>query len=61
MHRKKRLAISSSPAGMSLTRIIKSFPARESLVSGIPAGDGKISNLLYIVLLKLLLLLLQVQ
>jgi hypothetical protein len=27
--------------------IIKLFPARGSLVSDIPAGDGKISNLFY--------------
>ena len=27
--------------------IIKLFPARESLVSDIPTGDGKISNLFY--------------
>ncbi len=27
--------------------IIKLFPARESLVSDIPAGDGKIDNLFY--------------
>jgi hypothetical protein len=26
---------------------IKLFPARESLVSDIPAGDGKICNLFY--------------
>jgi hypothetical protein len=26
---------------------IKLFPARESLVSDIPAGDGKIGNLFY--------------
>ncbi len=40
------------PAGMSLTKlflrlgIIKSFQARESLVSDIPAGYGKNDNLL---------------
>ncbi len=45
---KKRSMIFPSPAGMSLTTysfwpgIIKLFPARESLVSEIPAGDGKI-------------------
>jgi hypothetical protein len=27
--------------------IIKLFPARESLVSDIPAGDGKIANFFY--------------
>jgi hypothetical protein len=37
---------------MSLTKlpmagIIKFFPARESLVSDIPAGDGKTRNLFY--------------
>jgi hypothetical protein len=30
--------------------IIKLFPARESLVSDTPAGDGKIANLFYSVL-----------
>jgi hypothetical protein len=40
----KRLSIFPSPAGMSLTKL---FPARESLVSDIPAGDGKIINLFY--------------
>ncbi len=39
-----------SPAGMPITKslcpgIIKLFPARESLVSDIPVGDGKIDNL----------------
>jgi hypothetical protein len=41
-----------SPAGMSLTRlsldgntVVKLFPSRESLVSDIPTGDGKIANL----------------
>jgi hypothetical protein len=47
----KRLAIFPSPAGMSLTKlwpeIIKLFPARENLVSDIPAGDGKIANRFY--------------
>ncbi len=27
--------------------IIQLFPARESLISDIPAGDGKIANLFY--------------
>jgi hypothetical protein len=27
--------------------MIKLFPARESLVSDIPAGDGKIGNIFY--------------
>jgi hypothetical protein len=31
----------------SLEGIIKLFPARENLVSDIPAGDGKTSNLFY--------------
>ncbi len=48
LHCKKKLPIFPSPAGMSLTDswpgIIKIFPARESLVSDIPAGDGKIGN-----------------
>jgi hypothetical protein len=44
---KKRLALFPSPAGMSLTNLSlagynynKLFPARESLVSDIPSGDG---------------------
>ncbi len=50
LHCKKRLLIFSSPAGMSPTYlswpgIIKLFPASGSLVSDIPSGDGKISNL----------------
>jgi hypothetical protein len=33
---------------MSLIKLsIKLFPARDSLVSGIPAGDGKIAKLFY--------------
>ncbi len=43
---------------MSLTKlslagntVIKLFPARESLVSDIPAGDGKLANLFYRVLI----------
>ncbi len=47
----KRLAIFPYPAGMSLTKLslagITKFPARESLVSDIPAGDGKIAKLFY--------------
>jgi hypothetical protein len=46
------LAIFPSPAGMLVTKlinlktkIINLFPARESLVSDIPGGDGKIANL----------------
>ncbi len=48
---KKRSAIFPSPAGMSLIKfslpgIIQLFPARKkSLVSDIPAVDGKIDNL----------------
>ncbi len=43
------LATFSSPAGMSLTKLSLAgnniiIPARESLVSDIPAGDGKIVN-----------------
>jgi hypothetical protein len=50
VHCNKRLAIFPSPAWWSLTnspwpRIIKLFPAMDSLVSDIPAGDGKIVNL----------------
>jgi hypothetical protein len=46
----KRLAISRPQPGCHLPnppwpRIIKTFPARESLVNDIPAGDGKIINL----------------
>jgi hypothetical protein len=47
---KKGLAVFRSPAGMSLTKLFLGgnnliFPARESLVSDIQAGDGKIANL----------------
>jgi hypothetical protein len=50
---KKRLTIFLSPAGMSLTKLSlagKLFPPRDlgrvwSLVSDIPAGDGKMANL----------------
>jgi hypothetical protein len=47
----KKVIVSPSPAGMSLTKLspwaetIKLFPPRESLVSGIPAGDGKNNKL----------------
>ncbi len=50
---KNRITNFSSPAGMSTKKIllgvkkIKLFFARESLVSDIPAGDGKIDNLFY--------------
>jgi hypothetical protein len=46
---KKRYVIFPSPAGMSLTKLGKIIPARESLVSDIPAGDGKIANLFFTV------------
>jgi hypothetical protein len=50
MHCKKRLTILPSPAGMSHTNfslagIAKLFPPRESLVTVILAGDGKIAKL----------------
>ncbi len=46
------LAVYPSPAGMSLTKfsLIGNnllLPARESLVSDMPAGDGKIAYLFY--------------
>ncbi len=46
---KKRLTIFLSLAGMSLTNLSLAgiFPARESLVSDIPAGDGKINKSFY--------------
>jgi hypothetical protein len=56
LHCKKRFVIFPSPAGMSLTKlslggnndvIYKLFPPRESLVSDIPPGVGKIVNLFY--------------
>ncbi len=40
-HCKKGLAVLPSPAGMSLTKL--------SLVSDIPAGDGKMANLFFTV------------
>jgi hypothetical protein len=62
-HCKKKLAVFLSPAGMSLTilwrGIIKLFPARESLVSDIPAVDGKIGNLFYSVRTVILYLLMK--
>jgi hypothetical protein len=48
VHCKKRLAIFPPPAGMSTTKLSlvwNKFPARGSLVSDIPTGDGKIANL----------------
>jgi hypothetical protein len=50
VHCKKELAIFPSPAGMSLTKLslggkkTKLFPPRKSLISDIPAGDGKTAN-----------------
>jgi hypothetical protein len=50
LHCKKELAIFPSPAGMSLTKLslggkkTKLFPPRKSLISDIPAGDGKTAN-----------------
>jgi hypothetical protein len=55
-HCKKSFSIFPSTAGMSLSKlslggnndvIYKLFPARESLVSDIPAGDGNIEKLFY--------------
>jgi hypothetical protein len=54
MHCKKRLVVFSLPQpGCHLPNLplihqmIKFFPARESLVSDILAGDGKTANLFY--------------
>ncbi len=53
IHCKKRVSFFPSKAGMSLTKLslwlgnIKLFLARDSLVSDIPAGDGKNDNLFY--------------
>jgi hypothetical protein len=56
LHRKKNFSILPSPAGMSLTKlslggnndvIYNLFPPKESLVSDIPGGDGKIEKLFY--------------
>jgi hypothetical protein len=50
LHCKKELAVFPSPAGMSLIKLslggnnFSFFPPRESLVSDIPAGDGKMAN-----------------
>jgi hypothetical protein len=47
---KKSFAVFSSSAGMSLTKLSlagNNFPARESLVSDIPVGDGKTAKLFY--------------
>jgi hypothetical protein len=46
MHYKKSLAIFPFPSS-PWPGIIKLFLARESLVSDIPAGDGKIAELFY--------------
>jgi hypothetical protein len=58
LHCKKRLSNFPSPAGMSLTKLSlggnnlqKLFPSRESLVSDIPDGDGKIKNLFLLCIL----------
>jgi hypothetical protein len=54
IHRKKSFSIFPSPAGMSLTKVslggnnfymTSLFPAMESLISDIPAGDGNIEKL----------------
>ncbi len=50
IHCKKRLSIFPSPAWMPLTKLSLAgnnlnFPSSESLVSDIPAGDGKIIDL----------------
>ncbi len=50
IHCKKRLAVFPSPAGMSLTKLSLAditliIPAKESLVSDIPAGNGQTANL----------------
>ncbi len=57
LHCKNRLAIFPSPGGMSPNKLSlagnkKSFLAKTSLVSDIPAGDGKIANLFYSVRTK---------
>jgi hypothetical protein len=46
LHCKKRLSFFSSPAGMSLSKVSLAGK-RESLVSDIPAGDGKNYNLFF--------------
>jgi hypothetical protein len=49
VHCKNRFTIFPSPAGMSLTKLSlaagNNLTSRESLVSDIPAWDGKIDNL----------------
>jgi hypothetical protein len=50
VHCKKMLAGFPSPAGTTLTKLFLAgknllFPSWESLVSDIPAGDGKTANL----------------
>jgi hypothetical protein len=57
IHCKKRFLIFLSQTGMSnflWPGIIKLFPARESLVGDIPAGDGKIDYLFNSVLVQIL-------
>jgi hypothetical protein len=56
IHSEKKLAFSPSPARMSLTKLSLGgnyyiIPVRESLVSDIPAGDGKNYNLFYSVII----------
>jgi hypothetical protein len=55
-HRKKSFSVFPSPAGRSLTKLslggnnlymTSLFPARESLVSDSPAGEGNIEKLFY--------------
>ncbi len=52
VHCKKRLSIFLSSAGMSMTKLSLAgnnliIPVRQSLVSDIPAGEGKIVNAFY--------------
>ncbi len=54
----KRVSDFPVPSWMSLTKLplpglIKLFPARESLICDIPAGDGKITNLFFRVYVQL--------
>ncbi len=46
-HCKKKLMIFLSPPGCHIPTLPGRESARESLVSDIPAGDGKIANLFY--------------
>jgi hypothetical protein len=47
---KLSLAMSLTDLSLASKTVTKLFPTRESLVSDIPAGDGKIANLFYSVL-----------